>query len=897
MQLREIHIDRFGAAYDLKITGLKPGVNVLYGPNEKGKTTLIQFIRRVLFGFQSKKNENSYDSGDSGLGGRLVVETSRGETAVVYRKKGPRGGPVTVSFGDEVLEGASAIEQVAGQATPDLFRNIYAFTLDELQGLDTLEVDKVKGRIYGAGLGLGGVSLAEVMKTLDDQRGQLFKGRGTQPRLNGLQQEYERLNTELNAMKESLPEYDRINLEAGRLREKSGEWREAIRRDEELLQGLTLRHELYPVFLSMEEARQGLEALGPRIQFNESVFESMEKLVEEKKGLERRMQEEAGSLHSLEVKLQGLEVPRTFLEKTGEMEALRQSVEQVRSAMADVVARRNEYGQAVDQVQADIAALDPDWDEARVRAFTFTEAELAEVEQMARTLAELGQKDRDARAKLEFHREQKAAEGSGRPRIPEWLNMFVYGFSGGGLILLLAGLSVSETGMMLGGLALMAGAGLLFFNLRKRAVDFETGDGMEQKLEADQAQAQDAHDKAMAQWWDWLGQRGLRQGLTPQKIDSLWSRIRQIKTRIADQAALQRRIEGMEQIVRRAEELVADLGRSCPGFSPGQDLAANMTLLIREWDAVRGSEQEMRQLTEQIRDVEGRVARLKEQAGVNGKALDALFREAEVHSEEALREKFERYREQQALEKARQLAERRIQERVGKGGDYKRFIESLHEARPDELALELERVRQSLESNQQAREVFLGEIGGLEEKAKSLVSGEALRDTRARLETTRAALNRYSRDWAVLTLARTLLTRAKKRYETERQPAVIKSAETCFASVTAGVYDKIIKPLDTDDLHIRDTGGRTKGVLEMSRGTREQLYLCLRLGLIEEYESRAEPLPVIMDDVFVNFDDDRKPRIVELLRQFSEDRQVLMLTCHRQTRDLCLEHGAHAVEW
>ena len=192
MQLREIHIDRFGAAYDLKITGLKPGVNVLYGPNEKGKTTLIQFIRRVLFGFQSKKNENSYDSGDSGLGGRLVVETSRGETAVVYRKKGPRGGPVTVSFGDEVLEGASAIEQVAGQATPDLFRNIYAFTLDELQGLDTLEVDKVKGRIYGAGLGLGGVSLAEVMKTLDDQRGQLFKGRGTQPRLNGLQQEYER---------------------------------------------------------------------------------------------------------------------------------------------------------------------------------------------------------------------------------------------------------------------------------------------------------------------------------------------------------------------------------------------------------------------------------------------------------------------------------------------------------------------------------------------------------------------------------------------------------------------------------------------------------------------------------------------------------------------------------
>ena len=42
----------------------------------------------------------------------------------------------------------------------------------------------------------------------------------------------------------------------------------------------------------------------------------------------------------------------------------------------------------------------------------------------------------------------------------------------------------------------------------------------------------------------------------------------------------------------------------------------------------------------------------------------------------------------------------------------------------------------------------------------------------------------------------------------------------------------------------------------MSRGTREQLYLAMRFGLIEEYEARSEPLPIIMDDVFVNFDDD-----------------------------------------
>lgn len=84
--------------------------------------------------------------------------------------------------------------------------------------------------------------------------------------------------------------------------------------------------------------------------------------------------------------------------------------------------------------------------------------------------------------------------------------------------------------------------------------------------------------------------------------------------------------------------------------------------------------------------------------------------------------------------------------------------------------------------------------------------------------------------------------------------------------------------------------------MEMSRGTREQLYLAMRFGLIEEYESRAEPLPVIMDDVFVNFDDDRKPRVVEILSEFAKDRQVLLLTCHRHSLEWYEKFGARRID-
>ena len=81
----------------------------------------------------------------------------------------------------------------------------------------------------------------------------------------------------------------------------------------------------------------------------------------------------------------------------------------------------------------------------------------------------------------------------------------------------------------------------------------------------------------------------------------------------------------------------------------------------------------------------------------------------------------------------------------------------------------------------------------------------------------------------------------------------------------------------------------------MSRGTREQLYLAMRFGLIQEYETRSEPLPVVMDDVFVNFDDDRRDKVIEILKEFSEGRQVIILSCHKQSLDLFTRHGAKQI--
>ena len=69
----------------------------------------------------------------------------------------------------------------------------------------------------------------------------------------------------------------------------------------------------------------------------------------------------------------------------------------------------------------------------------------------------------------------------------------------------------------------------------------------------------------------------------------------------------------------------------------------------------------------------------------------------------------------------------------------------------------------------------------------------------------------------------------------------------------------------------------------MSRGTREQLYLSLRFGLIREFGERTERLPVVVDEVLVNFDPKRAGRAARAFAKLANTNQVLVFTCHPET--------------
>jgi uncharacterized protein YhaN len=96
-----------------------------------------------------------------------------------------------------------------------------------------------------------------------------------------------------------------------------------------------------------------------------------------------------------------------------------------------------------------------------------------------------------------------------------------------------------------------------------------------------------------------------------------------------------------------------------------------------------------------------------------------------------------------------------------------------------------------------------------------------------------------------------------------------------------------------------DSQDRIKDPLVLSRGAREQMYLAIRFGLIKSFESSGVILPVMTDDVLVNFDPKRARGAAEAFSALAETHQILFFTCHPETveilKDLCPEIPIHTL--
>ncbi len=148
----------------------------------------------------------------------------------------------------------------------------------------------------------------------------------------------------------------------------------------------------------------------------------------------------------------------------------------------------------------------------------------------------------------------------------------------------------------------------------------------------------------------------------------------------------------------------------------------------------------------------------------------------------------------------------------------------------------------------------------------------------------------------LLKCTRRLLERTRAEVARHHQPAALIEASHWLAQLTEGRYVQITTAADEARLDVHDAAGVIWNPERLSRGTREQVFLALRLALVRDLHEQGITLPIVMDDALVNFDDRRaraaSRTLVEFMNDRNGDHQMLVLTCHAHVAALFREAKA-----
>lgn len=141
--------------------------------------------------------------------------------------------------------------------------------------------------------------------------------------------------------------------------------------------------------------------------------------------------------------------------------------------------------------------------------------------------------------------------------------------------------------------------------------------------------------------------------------------------------------------------------------------------------------------------------------------------------------------------------------------------------------------------------------------------------------------------YLTLQLSLYLLKKEIRDYQKKNQGELIHKISNYFKTLTNGSYDEVYFNIlnEKSFLTCKSSLGEV-GLTSLSRGTQDQLFLSLKLSLIELYIEQKEPLPILLDDILIQFDDCRASQALKVFAELSTKTQVIFLTHNRHLLEL-----------
>ena len=395
MRLEKLYLDGFGHFHQRTIGPMSGSITVLYGPNEAGKSTLLAFIRAILFGFPARFNSHYPPLAEGRHGGRITLTNDAGLTYIVERFAGSRGGLSVVTPSGPTSDAEFVLRQLTGAATSNQFRTLFAFSLDELQEAGSLQGSS----IYSAGQGAPG--LPALQKKLSDYRSEIYLSRGSNQEVPRLLNTLKGVDDQLKAIEGNAERYGRLATRESAI---DGELTDA---GAELSQLSAHRAEIASLlsgwddWLALSSCEAQLRDMPRFEQFPEDPIPRLEGL-EAVVGRAKEDREEAARQLWLAKEAASAVIPgEDLLADAARVEEIRRDRGRFDGSVRDLPEREAELGELEANLSDSLRALGEGWDERNLDALDTSMTTREELDRWKAALASAGSHVESAGVRLE----------------------------------------------------------------------------------------------------------------------------------------------------------------------------------------------------------------------------------------------------------------------------------------------------------------------------------------------------------------------------------------------------------------------------------------------------------------------------------------------------------------
>ena len=1007
MQITNLRIDRFGLWNDLDLALNGGGVSVIAGPNETGKSTLLRFLRGVLYGFGNEP---------AGIGGSVELR-HKGRHCNVERHRMTDGreslsveGFHRLGPDDEILR-----ELVAGTSR-SVFENVFAVGLVELQQLSALHIEETAARLYGVSLGAEGKRLLAALNHTDVAQRTLIDGEHRTGRLVELLAVGERRRSEAESAAERRDQYDRLLVTKRETRERIAELNARRHGMESQLRGHRFMERIWEPWNQVREYQnqlhklpdcgdipadglQRLRAINDELQSERRCRQSVLREIDQLKLRRREARPDAATrravamLNKALAKREQIEADEAALSRAEKAEAVSRSRRDNQlSVLGDGwSAERLQQVDTSASAQQEFLNAARIYQNAQVRRGRFRKqyqkttqghnrlrATLAErlkslngqsiddaIEAESARLDNVGRVGELELKEVELKQRRNGIRGSidevqKLSLVPAWFIWVLWFFAVAGGLVALIGLFSSATSNLLAGLILclsgLTGLGMAWglkhhtdassrsdigkkksrlFDVehqlaetRKQMAGPSNDDDLQARAKAvaerlaslKQLQRdQDRLDRlnkrciqlrnrkttvlqdfgtARANWTDTLNAIGLTETLKLSVAFENWQRVQEANDAFDDWRAKRDEWERLSQLSATRREKIESAARTLKiQFPSDDDLSNQLDICASKLERWNADHPDYSTLKQEYHKRRGEAAEYRDRI----RALKREYRDILQSANARNIDDFERLA-------ATAIRKREIEELLAQTQEDLRVAaetepelavveDDLVQFDPEENADCIEALEAELADLQSDLQRAHEELGGLTE-AMSRLENEP-HASRSRFEAIREAslLRDTTHEWLAGELTRQSLEQLRNRFERDKQPAVLQTASRFFAQLTDDRYARLWAPLGKRSLCADDADGKTWDIESLSGGTREQIFLALRLALVREYAERDVHLPLILDDVLVNFDRARTEAAVETLVDLAADgQQIVFLTCHQHIEEMFARRGIEAVQ-